>query len=62
MSGQLTPEQRARLIELVGETIQQEDAAAVERSFNDFQRGMAALRTDFDPQSFPEAPGGGAND
>ncbi|GAA5202046.1 hypothetical protein GCM10023346_47920 [Arthrobacter gyeryongensis] len=62
MSGQLTPEQRARLIELVGEAIQQEDAAAVERSFSDFQRGMAALRADFDPQRLRQAPGGGAND
>lgn len=62
MSGQLTPEQSARLIELVGEVIQQEDAAAVERSFNDFQRGMAALRTDFGARPLPEAAGGGAND
>ncbi|MCI0141310.1 hypothetical protein KNN17_06930 [Arthrobacter bambusae] len=62
MSGQLTPEQSARLIELVGEAIQQEDAAAVERSFNDFQRGMAALRADFDPGRLQEAPEGGAND
>ncbi|MFK4295789.1 hypothetical protein ABH924_000925 [Arthrobacter sp. GAS37] len=62
MSGHLTLEQSARLIELVGETIQREDAAAVERSFSDFQRGMAALRADFDPRRLQEAPGGGAND
>lgn len=62
MNGLLTPEQSARLIELVGEAIQREDAAAVERSFNDFQRGMAALRADFDPRRLQEAPGGGAND
>lgn len=63
MSGQLTPEQSARLIELVGEAIQQEDAAAVERSFEDFQRGMAVLRADFGkPGRLPEAAEGGAND
>jgi hypothetical protein len=62
VSGQLTPEQSALLIELVGEVIQQEDAAAVERSFSDFQRGMAVLRTDFDPRRLQAAPGGGAND
>lgn len=62
MSGQLTPGQRARLVELVGEAIQQEDAAAVERSFEDFQRGMAVLRADFDLRRLQGAPRGGVND
>ena len=62
MSGQLTPEQSARLIELVGEAIQREDEAAVERSFNDFKRGMAALRADFDARRLQEVPGGDAHD
>lgn len=62
MSGQLTPDQRSRLIELVGEDILQEDSAAVERSFSDFQQGMAVLRADFDPQCLRAVPGGDEND
>lgn len=62
MSGQLTPDQRARLIELVGETVLQEDAAAVEHSFRDFRNGMAALKDDFDPQDVQPARRGATND
>ncbi|GAA3683970.1 hypothetical protein GCM10023081_22070 [Arthrobacter ginkgonis] len=48
MSGALGPEQRDRILAMVGEAAAQQDWQALERSYRDFRNGIDGLREQFD--------------